>query len=93
MPTQPPWKIVLIDDEPGIRKVTGIALRDAGYDVAAAADGPEGLALCAEARPQIVITDVRMPGMDGIAVLERIKADMPDIEVIVATAFGEMDLA
>lgn len=93
MPTQPPWKIVLIDDEPGIRKVTGIALRDAGYDVASAADGPEGLALCAEVRPQIVITDVRMPGMDGIAVLERLKTDMPDIEVIVATAFGEMDLA
>jgi PAS domain S-box-containing protein len=93
MPTQPPWKIVLIDDEPGIRKVTGIALKDAGYEVAAAADGPEGLALCAEVRPQIVITDVRMPGMDGIAVLERLKTDLPDIEVIVATAFGEMDLA
>jgi CheY-like chemotaxis protein len=44
MPTHPPWKIVRIDDEPGIRKVTGIARKDAGYDIATAADGPEGLA-------------------------------------------------
>ncbi|MDM8516468.1 response regulator [Desulfobacterales bacterium HSG16] len=87
------WKVVLIDDEEGIRKVTRITLEDAGYTVYTAENGKAGLKLCSEILPQIVITDVRMPGMDGIAVLEAIKKDFPDIEVIVATAFGEMDLA
>ncbi len=87
------WKIVLIDDEAGIRKVTGLTLKDAGYEVYTASNGKEGLALCREANPQIVITDVRMPGMDGISVLENLKNEMPGAEVIVATAFGEMDLA
>ena len=87
------WKIVLIDDEEDIRDVMSVALADAGYEVRAAADGETGLELCAETAPQIVITDIRMPGMDGLQVLERLKKQLPDTEVIVATAFGEMQLA
>jgi len=87
------WKVVLIDDEQGIRRVTGIALEDAGYEVFTAADGLKGLETCDRVRPQIVITDVRMPGMDGISVLEKLKKGLPDTEVIVVTAFGEMELA
>jgi two-component system NtrC family sensor kinase len=93
MPDNDGWRIVLIDDEEGIRRVTRITLEDAGYTVYTAENGKNGLALCEEVTPQIVITDVRMPGMDGIAVLESVKKDFPDTEVIVATAFGEMDLA
>ncbi len=87
------WKIILIDDEEDIRDVMSVALSDAGYEVRAAADGETGLQMCSEAPPQIVITDIRMPGMDGLQVLERLKQQSPDIEVIVATAFGEMQLA
>ncbi len=87
------WRIVLIDDEEGIRRVTRITLEDAGYTVHTADNGESGLALCAEVHPQIVITDVRMPRMDGLTVLKKIKQTYPDTEVIVATAFGEMDLA
>jgi PAS domain S-box-containing protein len=87
------WKIVLIDDEEDIREVMAIALQDAGYLVETAAEGVAGIRLCQEALPQIVITDIRMPGMDGLQVLETLKKQLPDIEVIVATAFGEMDLA
>jgi PAS domain S-box-containing protein len=87
------WAIVLIDDEEDIREVMSLALTDAGYDVRAAADGETGLRMCREAPPQIVITDIRMPGMDGLQVLEHLKQQFPDIEVIVATAFGEMPLA
>jgi PAS domain S-box-containing protein len=87
------WNIVLIDDEEDIREVMSLALADAGYEVRTAADGETGLKLCLETTPQIVITDIRMPGMDGLQVLERLKAALPDIEVIVATAFGEMQLA
>jgi PAS domain S-box-containing protein len=87
------WNIVLIDDEEDIREVMTLSLADAGYAVRTAADGEAGLRMCIEAPPQIVITDIRMPGMDGLQVLEQLKAQLPDIEVIVATAFGEMELA
>ena len=93
MAVQANWKIVLIDDEEDIREVMAITLQDAGYSVVTAADGMVGLLLCDDTLPQIVITDIRMPGMDGLRVLETIKKKYPDIEVIVATAFGEMDLA
>ena len=88
-----PWKVVLIDDEADIREVTTLALEDSGLQVATAENGPTGVEVCAQFQPQIVITDVRMPGMDGIQVLEAIKQRWPEIEVIVATAFGEMELA
>jgi len=87
------WKILFIDDEEGIRKVMTVTLEDAGYEVVTAYDGENGLRLCEEISPHIVITDIRMPKMDGIQVLEAVKKLDPDIEVIVATAFGEMDLA
>ena len=87
------WKIVLIDDEADIREVMTISLEDAGYRVATAENGVEGLRLVGKESPQIVITDIRMPEMDGIQVLETLKERNPDIEVIVATAFGEMKLA
>ena len=93
MPVVSDWKIVLIDDEKDIREVMTIALTDSGYQVHSASDGPAGLALCEKFAPQIVITDIRMPGMTGIQVLEAVKALNADIEVIVFTAFGEMDLA
>jgi two-component system, NtrC family, sensor kinase len=87
------WKILFIDDEEGIRKVMTVTLEDAGYEVVTAYDGENGLRLCEEISPHIVITDMRMPKMDGIQVLEAVKKLEPHIEVIVATAFGEMDLA
>jgi PAS domain S-box-containing protein len=87
------WKIVLIDDEEDIREVTRLMLEDSGYQVLTAPNGEAGLRACEEMNPQIVITDIRMPGMDGLQVLEALKAQSPGIEVIVATAFGEMNLA
>jgi len=87
------WKIVLIDDEEDIREVVSIVLEDAGYSVTTAQDGEYGIFLCEEICPQIVITDIRMPGIDGIQVLQTVKEKYPDIEVIVVTAFGEMELA
>lgn len=87
------WKIVLIDDEEGIRKVMAITLADAGYHVRSAGNGPDGIRLCEKEPPQIVITDIRMPGMDGIAVLAALKKSSPEIEVIVITAFGDINTA
>ena len=98
MPEKPssppfPWSIVLIDDEPDIRDVISISLKDRGYRVETAADGRTGIALCAGKEPQIAITDIRMPGMNGIQVLKALKESHPDMEVIVRTAFADMDLA
>ncbi|HIJ57896.1 MAG TPA: response regulator, partial [Deltaproteobacteria bacterium] len=59
------WQVVLIDDEADIREIMTIALEDAGYQVATAEDGETGIRLTEEISPQIVITDIRMPGMDG----------------------------
>lgn len=88
-----PWTIVLIDDEEDIREVVRITLEDAGYIVFTAADGQAGLNLAREKKPEIIITDIRMPVMDGLAVLETAKKEMPDTEVIIITAFADMDLA
>ena len=87
------WKVLLIDDEEAIRRVVSIVLADEGYQMLTAEDGESGLQLCQEESPQIVITDIRMPGMDGIEVLKRVKDEDPDKEVIVVTGFGDMGLA
>jgi len=87
------WKVLLIDDDAGIRKVTALALEDAGYEVMTAPNGESGIQLFLQWSPHIVITDVGMPGMDGLEVLRRIKEIDPDKEVIVTTAFTEIALA
>lgn len=86
-------KCLVIDDEEGIRKVLGIALRDAGYEVILAANGEIGMDLFQSQNPEIVLTDIKMPGLDGMAVLQRIKSISPDSEVIIITGHGEMELA
>ncbi len=87
------WTVLVVDDEPDIREVLSLSLEDAGYQVVTAGDGYLGLEMCRQAHPQIVLTDVRMPNMDGIALLEAVKAFDATIEVIVVTAYGEMDMA
>jgi signal transduction histidine kinase len=86
-------KLLLIDDEEGLRKVLGITLRDAGYEVILADNGEMGMDLFQQENPQVVLTDIKMPGLDGMAVLERIKSISPDTEVIMITGHGEMELA
>lgn len=87
------WKVLVIDDDPGILKVTAIALEDAGYTAITASDGESGIELCVRESPDLVITDIRMPGIDGIEVLRRIKQIDPDREVIVVTAFSDINHA
>lgn len=86
-------KLLVIDDDESIRKVLTVTLRDAGYQVLTAQDGETGLKIFSDERPDIILCDLRMPGMDGISVLKEIKARDPDREVIVVTAYADMDLA
>lgn len=85
--------ILLVDDEEGIRKVLGIALSDSGYNVMSACSGEEALSIIRRAGPQIILTDIKMPGMDGVELLRRIKEEKPDSEVIMITGHGDLDLA
>ena len=85
--------ILLVDDEEGIRKVLGISLADMGYHVTTAENGQEALDIFKKDCPSIVLTDIKMPEMDGIELLRRIKAHDPDTEVIMITGHGDMELA
>ena len=86
-------KLLLVDDEEGIRKVLGISLSDIGYEVFTAENGDQALEIFRREFPPIVLTDIKMPGMDGIELLQKIKLESPDTEVIMITGHGDMDLA
>lgn len=93
MMPQAPTRLLLADDEDGIRLVLSVLLKDMGYEVTTAARGDEALALYKESRPAIVISDIKMPGMDGIALLQAIKALDPSAEVLLLTGHADMELA
>jgi PAS domain S-box-containing protein len=86
-------KLLVIDDEESIRLLLRVSLTRKGYDVVLAEDGEEGIGAFEKFRPPIVITDIKMPGMDGIEVLKRIKQIDADTRIIVITGHGEMESA
>jgi PAS domain S-box-containing protein len=86
-------KLLVIDDEASTRDLLKMSLESDGYTVFVAEDGPKGLEIFARENPPVVLTDIKMPGMDGIEVLRRVKEQSPDTEVIVITGHGEMNLA
>jgi CheY-like chemotaxis protein len=75
-------RVVVIDDEPGIRRSLRTLLTRYGYEALEAADGLEGLRLCREHAPDLVITDIHMPGFDGIEVIAALHATLPDLPII-----------
>jgi DNA-binding NtrC family response regulator len=85
--------ILLIDDDEGLRRVTEFTLKEEGYDVVTAADGRAGLDLFRKASCDLVLSDVRMPGMDGMELLPTLKAMSPDLPVIMLTAHGTITSA
>jgi signal transduction histidine kinase len=86
-------KVLVIDDEQDIRMLVEAILRKDGYDVFTAKDGYEGVSVFKEKQADLVITDVRMPGMDGIEVLRQLKAIDPDVEVVILTGHGNLKMA
>lgn len=86
-------QILLIDDERPTLDMMELFLEAYGHSIHTAETGEAGVATFEARRPQVVITDIKMPGMDGIEVLTRIKALDPFTEVIVVTGHGDMDLA
>jgi PAS domain S-box-containing protein len=86
-------KLLLIDDEPDILRVLSMSLKADGYDVVSAQNGHEGIEAFEKEKPDIVITDIKMPGMDGIEVLKKVKELNPDAEVIIITGHGDIENA
>ncbi len=86
-------KILIIDDEPAIVRVLSMSLKADGYTVFGAHSGEEGLEVFEKEQPDVVLTDIRMPGIDGLEVLHRIKAQTEDAEVIIITGHGDIDAA
>jgi signal transduction histidine kinase len=85
--------ILLVDDEKDIRDVLCLPLCDLGYEVLQAENGEEALRLFERLHPPMILTDIKMPGMDGIELLQKIKRENPEAEVIMITGHGDMDLA
>ena len=86
-------KILVIDDDTSLRRVLEYNLQEEGYEVQAASSGEEGLYLFGQSPPNLVITDMKMSGMDGLMVLKSIKERSPESLVIIITAFGTVDVA
>jgi DNA-binding NtrC family response regulator len=85
--------VLIIDDEQRFLKTTQSLLEKEGYHVLTAVDGLKGLDVLQKKRVDVVVLDVKMPGMDGIEVLRRIKSDHPLVEVLMLTGHATMESA
>ncbi len=85
--------VLLVEDDEGLRGALALTLKSAGYEVLAAADGEAALTALAEREPGLVITDMRMDGMDGNTLLQRIRQRHASLPVIVMTAYGTVQSA
>ena len=81
-------KVLVVDDDPDLLKLLKIRLDASGYETLTAENGEAGVAKLSMVRPHVVITDLRMPGMDGMALFEQIRATHPNLPVIILTAHG-----
>jgi DNA-binding NtrC family response regulator len=80
--------LLIVDDEPNVRRVLSTLLEQAGYATKRAASGEQALQLVRAQDPDLVITDLKMPGMGGMELVGRLQASFPEIPVIVLTAHG-----
>ncbi len=85
--------VLIIDDEDLFREDLASLLRDEGFDCRTASTGEEGLGIAREWEPAVVLCDLMMPGMDGVAVADQLAASCPQTAVILVTAFGSMSTA
>ena len=86
--TMVPGDILLVDDDPDLLKLISLRLTSAGYRVRTAESGETALAAIAASRPDVVLSDLRMSGMDGMALFQEIQASLPGLPVIILTAHG-----
>ena len=93
MSVQPKPTALVVDDEANLRKVLSAMLRRDGFDVLTASDGAEALELLSKQSVDVVLSDIRMPNLDGMSLLKRTMVEYPDIPVVILTAHGSVDNA
>src|SRR3984957_15132851 len=86
-------QVLIVDDEPNLRKILSAQLSRDGYDVLTAEDGERGLQLLGEHHIDLVITDLKMPKVDGMTLLKRALEEDPELPVVMVTAHGTIDTA
>ena len=86
-------RVLVVDDDSSLRRVTQVQLEHEGYAVSTAASGDEALHILETTVQDVVITDLRMPGMSGFDLLRQIRANYPEVVVIIVTAYGSRDSA
>ena len=85
-------KILIVDDQYGIRILLNEVFQKEGYQTYQAANGFQAIDIVLNDRPDLVVLDMKIPGMDGIEILKRMKVIDPEIRVIIMTAYGELDM-
>jgi len=85
--------VLVVDDDASVRRVMKMQIEEAGYQVALARDAEQAQEMIRDRSPRLVITDMRMPGMDGMDLLRRIRDEHVDTTVIIITAFGSVQTA
>lgn len=85
--------VLVVDDDASVRKVLGALLENAGWTTTRAATGEEALDLVRAADPDVVVSDLKMPGMDGLELLGHLRVSYPEIPVVLLTAHGSVDAA
>ncbi len=85
--------ILVVDDEESMRYFLGKTLRREGYDVIEAPDGPAAVEAAHARTPDLALVDVRMPGMDGVALMRALRATLPHLPVVLMTAYGSVENA
>lgn len=83
-------KVLVVDDDPGLLRLIDIRLKTAGYDVITAESGEQALAKMTVARPNVIVTDLRMNGIDGMTLFDRVHDRDPTLPVIILTAHGSI---
>jgi len=85
-------QLLIVDDQQGIRLLLNEVFKREGYETFLAANGIEALDIAERIKPDGVLLDMKIPGMDGIEILKRLKSKMPEVPVVMMTAYGELDL-
>lgn len=85
-------KLLIVDDQYGIRILLNEVFQKEGYQTFQASNGMQALQIVEQDRPDLVLLDMKIPGMDGIEILKRLKEMDQTIEVFIMTAYGELDM-
>jgi len=86
-------RVLVVDDERAVREEVGEALSDAGYEVRLARNADQALALARDQVPDVFVSDLRMPGVDGLALLRAVRSEWPEVSVLLMTAYASVETA